>query len=80
MDKTEARTPRTAPTLGRLHLPQGHGEEVPEQFISPVNRMHIHAAPICSLLSDVKGSQTIWGDYRRVPWRPARTRTAMAGR
>jgi hypothetical protein len=27
----------------------GHGEKVPEQFIGPVNEVHIHTAPISSL-------------------------------
>jgi hypothetical protein len=32
----------------------GHGEEVPEQFIRPINQVHVHAAPISSLLAMLK--------------------------
>jgi hypothetical protein len=32
----------------------GHREKVPEQFIRPLNQVHIHAAPISSLLAMLK--------------------------
>jgi hypothetical protein len=38
------------PNLPAVHIFCGwHGEKMPEQFISPVNQVHIHAAPIIIL-------------------------------
>jgi len=43
------------PTFLTVYISRsGHGEEVPEQFIRPVNQVHIHAAPISFLLAMLK--------------------------